>query len=63
MAENTELVPLFIRLPKDLKDRLDIVCKKKRRSQASLVQEILEEDTRIKVAEALPKDKRVGNGQ
>ena len=57
VQENQDLVPLFIRIPKDLKDKLDLVCKKKRRSQASLVQEILEEDTRIKIAEQIPTSK------
>ena len=44
MAENQEeLVSLFVRIPIPLRDEFNKICKSKRRSQASMVQELLEQ--------------------
>lgn len=43
MAENQEeLVSLFVRIPIPLRDEFNKICKSKRRSQASMIQELLE---------------------
>lgn len=44
MAENQEeLVSLFVRIPIPLRDEFNKICKSKRRSQASMIQELLEQ--------------------
>tara|TARA_B100001559_G_C16382368_1_gene567212 strand:- start:221 stop:439 length:219 start_codon:yes stop_codon:yes gene_type:complete len=43
VAENQdELVSLFVRIPIPLRDEFNKICKSKRRSQASMIQELLE---------------------
>lgn len=44
VAENQEeLVSLFVRIPIPLRDEFNKICKSKRRSQASMIQELLEQ--------------------